>query len=286
MILGATLALAVLSGPGDSPGDDVRAHVGDTKDTLDFIRNRATEEERSLHRPQRSDARFPQFTRAAACREAAAAFVKGLDDGTCPAGAELALAFECPAAEPRLPLWRRNPVGAAGWGPWEQIDAGGCGDLLPTLTAQDFRSLPLAKPVLRLQPDRGWVLVNMPTIVMTDTTPQRLRTTLLGRGVEVVAEPTTFTYDFGDGSAPLTTTSPGQAWPDQDTFHVYQRLGSARITLTTTWAGRYRIDGADDWHDVDGTAFTATTSNPIEIREYRTRLVAETCDQNPHAPGC
>ena len=78
------------------------------------------------------------------------------------------------------------------------------------------------------QPDRGWVLVNKETIVMTDPAEQVFRTELLGYGVDVVATPTSYRYDFGDDSDDLVTDSPGHSYPDHDTFHFYTTLGTCR----------------------------------------------------------
>lgn len=187
------------------------------------------------------------------------------------------------------PLWRRErstPV-SDDWGPWIQVDQGGCAaDLLPVLTQADFRRLPLAAPALTMQPDRGWVLVNIETIVMTDPAEQTLRTDLLGHGVDVIATPTLYRYDFGDELDPLLTHSPGHPWPNHDTFHVYQRPGTRQITLTTTWKGRYRVDGSPVWRDVDGTAQTSTTSAPFEVQERRSHLVSDLCTDIPKPDDC
>ncbi|MDC7120205.1 hypothetical protein OMK64_01490 [Cellulomonas fimi] len=195
----------------------------------------------------------------------------------------------CVDGPPLLPLWRQERADAAQ--PWPELWTLAFGyscpeDAVPTMTAADFRRLPLAAPVLRLQPDRGWVLVNKETIVMTDPAEQTLRTDLLGYGVDVVATPASYRYDFGDGSADLVTTSPGHAWPDHDTFHFYERLGTVQVTLTTTWQGRYRVDGTTVWRDVNGTATTATTSAPFTVEERRSRLVDDLCTDIPRPDDC
>ncbi len=138
-----------------------------------------------------------------------------------------------------------------------------------------------------MQPDRGWVLVNIETIVMTDPAEQTLRTTLLGHGIDVVATPPTrYRYEFGDELDPLTTTSPGHPWPDHDTYHVYQRPGTRQITLTTTWTGRYRVDGSPVWREVDGTAQTSATTPPFEVQERRSHLVTSLCTDIPKPDDC
>src|SRR5690606_6514433 len=106
----------------------------------------------------------------------------------------------------------------------------------------EFRRLPLPAPVLNVQPNRDWVLVNIETIVYTDPTPVVLTTQVLGFPVTVEATPTLFTYDWGDGHS-LATTDPGRPHPALDVFHEYEALGHVAITLTTQWSGRYQVAG-------------------------------------------
>ena len=124
----------------------------------------------------------------------------------------------CEGLEPVPPVWRlhrdtptspwQQPTLALGWTCPQ--------DALPEFTVTDFRRLPLAPSPVTIQPDRVEVFVNMPTIVYTDPATQPFTTTLVGFPVEVEATPTTFTWDFGDGSDPLATTSPGHPYPDHD----------------------------------------------------------------------
>jgi len=230
-----------------------------------------------------------EYERAPYCREAAGTWVMGFADGTCAPGADLArTSVQCEEGDTLvMPMWMRTrATPASAWSEWDDIDAGGCGvDLLPALTEADFRRLPLPAPVLTLQPDRGWVLINIETIVRTDPTPVTLRTDLLGHGVTVEATPTRWTYDFGD-SHTLTTTSPGHPYPDHDVFHEYEQPGTTTITLTAEWTGRYQIDGSPIWRDINGTATTTTTSPPFDIEERTSRLVSGPCTDTPTPPDC
>ncbi|WP_041554280.1 hypothetical protein [Cellulomonas fimi] len=195
----------------------------------------------------------------------------------------------CVDGPPLLPLWSQRRASAADPWPatWTLAYGYSCPeDVVPPMTEADFRRLPLAPPVLRLQPDRGWVLVNKETIVMTDDAEQTLQTTLLGYSIEVVASPSSYRYDFGDGSRDLVTTSAGHPYPDHDTFHRYETLGTVAVTLTTTWTGRYRLAGSGVWHDIPGTAETATTSAPFTVEERRSRLVDDLCTDIPTPDDC
>ena len=232
--------------------------------------------------------RLVRFERAAMCREVAGVWTRGSTDGTCVAPADTAGARECPPGDTALqPMWRQQrATPTSPWGPWERIDEGGCGtDLLPTLTEADFRRLPLPAPRLTMQPDRGWVLVNIETIVYTDPTPVTLRTELLGHGVTVEATPVRWTYDFGDGHT-LTTRDPGAPHPAFDVVHAYEAPGTATITLTAEWTGRYLVDGSPAWRDVAGTATTTVAGATFTVEERTSRLVSGLCTDTPRPPDC
>jgi len=288
--VGATLAIALLAAPTPVPpegrGVGHHASTSPTGDAIDASAQRgsAVAEERAAV-PAKDPGRRPEFRRAAACRDAAGVWVMGGEDGSCPPGIDNGLVLDCADEEFRQPLWRRYPVGEDGWTQWQQVDVGGCGEALPVLTLEEFRRLPLAAPVLRLQPDRGWVLVNKETIVMTERVEQTFVTNLLGRDVEVVASPQRFHYEFGDGTD-LWTTSAGSPYPNHDTYRVYEQPGTVQITLTTEWSGRYRVAGDDTWHAVTGTAQTSTTSAPFEVVERRSRLVDDLCTDIPKPADC
>ena len=195
---------------------------------------------------------------------------------------------DCEGLEPVPPVWlihRDTPTS-----PWQQpVLALGwtCPqDAVPTFTETDFRRLPLTPQTITVQPDRPDVFVNMPTIVYTDPAVQAFATTLAGFPIEVEATPTTYTWDFGDGSAPIETTSPGHPYPDHDVAYPYPREGTFTITLTTTYSGRYRLAGSTTWLPVVGTAATTSTAGPLTPEEHETHLVHGNCFENPHGPYC
>ena len=189
---------------------------------------------------------------------------------------------DCGGDTPVLPLWRRDrATTSSAWGEWYTVVGWTCpADYAPTFTAEDFRRLPLAPLPLTIQPARAEHLVNMPTIVYTAPAQQLLTTNLLGYPVEVEATPTSYTWDFGDGTT-LTTTSPGHPYPNHDVAHPYPRPGTYTVTLTTTWTGRYRLAGTATWATVTGTATTTTTSPPVTAVEAPTHLVTADCHRRP-----
>ncbi len=178
----------------------------------------------------------------------------------------------CEDGSPLLPIWRRLRTEET-W--YLQVGWHCPEDLIPRMTQEDFRRMTIPAAPARMQPDSGPVLVNKKTIVYTETGVQTLRTDLLGYGVDIEATPVSYAWDFADGQPPVVTTSQGHPFPDHDVFSTYFRPGTARITLTTTWTGRYRvdIDPLHKWREIDGHAFTTSATPDFEIVELRGRLV-------------
>lgn len=148
--------------------------------------------------------------------------------------------------------------------------------IIITVTRSDFAELPLELPTVHLQPERDWFLANMDTLAYTDGAPQMLETTVLDVPVRVRATPVEFSWDFGDGSAPLVTTVAGAPWPADDISHVYQREAEdLAITLTTTWSGEFQVAGQGPWIPIAGTTSTQSQSAPFHVDAVETRLVAD-----------
>ncbi|SMF05152.1 hypothetical protein L603_001600000180 [Cellulosimicrobium cellulans J34] len=203
----------------------------------------------------------------------------------CPEGQNAAsLGLECEADEFAMdPLfrqtWTNNADGSrSGVSGWELVNDGACvgtADLAAEAEAA-FRQLTIAPSPIVVQPPDGWTLVNVPTITYTEPGEQVLDTTLLGIPVQVRATPTSYTWDYGDGSGPVTTTDPGAAYPAHTVAHTYEQpADQVTIALTTTWTGQFRITGTPTWTDVAGTATTTSSTDPLRVYEARSRLVAD-----------
>ncbi|GAA1645551.1 hypothetical protein [Georgenia ruanii] len=141
------------------------------------------------------------------------------------------------------------------------------------VTAQDIQRLPIAPGGLTVQPDQGWVLVNIDTIVWTEAAAQSFSTVVLDTPVDVRVRPADFTWDFGDGAGPVRTTDPGAPYPNHTVSHVYTGAAEGRtVTVTTRWAGEFRVAGSGVWQPVQGFAVTTESSAPFEVRTARTAL--------------
>ncbi|GIJ00268.1 hypothetical protein CLV28_1862 [Sediminihabitans luteus] len=197
----------------------------------------------------------------------------------CTEGEQLAGdALDCAPDEYALPpLFRQTSDGDGNWTSWINVDPGTCLTAadLAAAASREFRRLPLAPSPMSVQPPDGWTLVNVPTITYTTPTPQHFDATLLTVPVEIRATSSTYTWDYGDGTPPVSTTDPGAPHPHATTTHTYTAPVTATITLTTTWTGEFRITGSSIWTPITGTASTTTTAPPLDVLEARSRLVGD-----------
>ncbi|QGH69479.1 hypothetical protein [Pseudactinotalea sp. HY158] len=127
---------------------------------------------------------------------------------------------------------------------------------------------------IHVQPAGGQVLVGMYTIFYTEPTVQRFSTTLLDRRVVLEVEPVQYVWDFGDDTDPVTTTDPGQAYPQHTITHTYTSQATVTPELATRWVGRVWIEGIGGWFAVRGQGLTTGHGTPIETITKQNRLVA------------
>jgi hypothetical protein len=194
----------------------------------------------------------------------------------------------CGQAPALRPWWESTRTSVTtDWVPWVLVEGVTCiGGPVPSgeQVLSEFRRLPIVPSVLTVQPDRGWVLVNVETIAYSDLVPQVLSATVLGVQVTFQVTPSTFTWDYGEKV--FTTTTPGHPYPDQDVSYPYTEPGTGQVTLTTTWAATFTVGDDPTARPVPGTATTTTTSPQFEVREVSAHLTRGNCNQYPDDPGC
>lgn len=175
---------------------------------------------------------------------------------------------------------RSRPTDPPGqpWGTWRlrTIPCPGDGtdpaedDLVSAVEREMARLKVKAAPAL-IAPVTEWFPVQMPMTVYTDAAAQVFEVTLVGTAVEIEVRPDSFSWDFGDGTTPVVTAEQGGPYPDETVTHKFTRKGAHAVTLTTTWSGRFRVNGQDTWRAVAGRA-TTTHTTPVELREIRSVL--------------
>lgn len=147
----------------------------------------------------------------------------------------------------------------------EEVDVG-------AMAIREFKRIRWPKSHLVVQPPNGKTLVNFETNFFTlDKRSIDQTVTLVERQVEIRATPTSYTFDFGDGTS-TTTASPGRPHPDLDITHVYEDLGTVEVRLDTTYTGEYRI-GDGDWVAIPDTVTVAGATQDLEILEAVPQLV-------------
>ena len=201
---------------------------------------------------------------------------------SCDEGYQLAYAgIECEEDERAVGALFEQRRESGGWSDADLVEEESCLAQqrqqvdIPAAAARAFQEMKIAPPEVSVQPPDGWTLVNVDTIAFTENQPRTMSTSLFGIPVEIRAVPHNYSWDFGDGSAPLVTSDPGAPYPAHTIAHTYERQGAATISLTTTWHGQFRLAGEPTWHDVAGEGTTVSSSGSLEILEARARLVED-----------
>lgn len=201
---------------------------------------------------------------------------------SCDEGYQLAYAgIECEEDERAVGALFEQRREAGGWSDADMVEEESCLAErrqqvdIPAAAARAFQEMQIEPSTVNVQPPNGWTLVNVDTIAFTDAQPRTITTSLFGIPVQIRAVPSGYSWDFGDGSTPLTTTDPGAPYPAHTIAHAYVSKGAATISLTTTWHGQFRLAGEPTWHDVAGEATTVSSSDSLEILEARARLVED-----------
>ncbi|HEX7349907.1 hypothetical protein [Brachybacterium sp.] len=164
-----------------------------------------------------------------------------------------------------------SSLGYACMEPGEGATSAGGEPVVIAVTQSDFAKLPVSPPQAHAGPEAGWIPVNMVVVLHASGEDQVLETTILDTPVSVRAVPIEYSWDLGDGNT-ITTTKPGQPYPSTEVASEYRYEGWYDVTLTTTFAGQFSVDGGE-WQDIDGTI--TVESEPVEIfsKSLESRLV-------------
>jgi hypothetical protein len=119
------------------------------------------------------------------------------------------------------------------------------------MVLSELRRVGLPALEIEIQPETK-TLVNFDTIFYTDPRPVDVDLTILGQAVQVRATPTSYVWEFGDGTS-LTTPTPGAAYPARDIVHRYLDADvTVEPSVSVVYGARFRVGGGG-WRDVGGT---------------------------------
>ncbi len=140
----------------------------------------------------------------------------------------------------------------------------------PALVLREIERIGLPTLQAMTQPE-GRTLVNFDTIFYTEAQPFTASVTLLGRTVDIVAEPTAYTWHLGDGTT-TTTSTPGAPYPSREiTYRYSDARTTVRPRVDVTYSARFRVNGGA-WQDIDETVTVAGPEGSLRVSEARGSL--------------
>ncbi|MBH0110495.1 hypothetical protein I6E81_09985 [Salinibacterium sp. NG22] len=177
---------------------------------------------------------------------------------------------------PRVPCLAPEPAEVAASGP-------------VTISAiATFRPQP---PAAGMQPNQ-WMIVGLDTNFYANASAHVVDGTLFGGTAQVRFTPTSYNWDYGDGST-ASTSNPGKTWAKYriaefdptPTSHVFEEPGNYTISLAVTYAAEYRVAGSS-WQNVVGTLTIVAPPLTATAGHATTVLVDQDCIANPTGIGC
>ncbi|WP_166408882.1 hypothetical protein [Labedella phragmitis] len=170
-------------------------------------------------------------------------------------------------------------------------DPGLCGGpTRPAITLSDLASFAPTAPSIVMEPD-GFFLRGLPANFVAVSTTNVHDGTLLERPVSVRFSPSSYSWDWGDGSSDTFSTA-GSTWEDlgvprftaTNTSHVFEDRGPTTVALSVAYAVEVSVEGGE-WIHVAGTV-AATTTVDGYVGTAKTVLVDGDCMEDPTGPGC
>ncbi len=144
------------------------------------------------------------------------------------------------------------------------------------ITIREAAEFPVNKGELVIEPGGGQHTVNMKGNVYSTAAMHELTLPLLGEPLTVQFIPVDFAFDFGDGTPVVSGAGAGAAYPEGNIRHVYRKVGTFTITVTTTWMANYKDPDSGQWVPIPGTLTTTVQSSPQTVNEYHIVLTDPT----------
>jgi hypothetical protein len=153
----------------------------------------------------------------------------------------------------------------------DEVCLGGLDDVVPVgqraaqLAARYMKDVRPPPAGVRTQPPDG-ILVQLTVYFIVDQptpAPAPFGPAALTEKITIAAS--SYSWDWGDGSEPLDTDSPGGPYPDGDVTHAYHQNGPVTATVTTTWTGTYTFSVGGRTLGPFPATGTASRSQPVHL---------------------
>lgn len=167
--------------------------------------------------------------------------------------------------------------------------AGAPGAVADPITLSDLAAFRPLVGELVVQPD-GWGVVGTPTNFYATAETHTMSGELFDVPIEVRWTPTSYVFDYGDGTSETSTASgtpwrgPEESWTETTTSHTYASRDDVTASLTVVFTAE--VDAGGGWFPVPGTLPVAAPSVAVKIFEVGTVLTNGDCMANPMAAGC
>ncbi len=121
-----------------------------------------------------------------------------------------------------------------------------------------------------------YTLVNLETTFFTRPTTVDRDLTIIGYSVDVHIEPSSYTWQWGDGTTSTSETA-GRPYPAKDVTHTYLQATepSAPLALSVdvTYQARYRVDGGP-WQTIPDVLTIPGPPTALPVKQASAVLVA------------
>ena len=160
-----------------------------------------------------------------------------------------------------------------------------------TIVRTALARVPVSGAGLSWQPrKKSYTNVGVPTIVYATAPTQSHTASLFGREVSITLTASRYSYDFGDGTAPLVTARAGEPWrrgnKEARLTHHYEEVtrgGERRtITLTTTWDATTTNPFTGQTLTLPSIITTTEQSSPFPVSHLRIDLTDTADEQDGH----